>query len=67
MITNPEAKRLRDLADEAKYQYAIGAIDYDELVKVATAYIDLCNQRAVAIAKEYGMRPKKMHVKAFLR
>ena len=30
-------------------------------------YIDYCNERAVAIAKEYGMKPKKMSVKAWLR
>lgn len=62
-----QATELRTLAEQAKYQYAIGNIDYEEMVSVAQAYIDHCNERAVAIAKEYGMKPKLMSVKAWLR
>lgn len=62
-----EAQELRTAAEQAKYQYAIGAITYEDMVAVAQKYIDHCNERAVAIAKEFGMKPKKMSVKAFIR
>ena len=63
----PKAKELRDTAEQAKYQYAIGNISYEEMVSVAQKYIDYCNERAVVIAKQFGMKPKKMSVKAWLR
>lgn len=62
-----QAQELHAAAVQAKYEYAIGAITYEQMVAVAQKYIDHCNERAVAIAKEYGMKPKKMSVKAWLR
>lgn len=61
------AQKLRDNALQAKYQYALGVITYEQMVAAAQQYIDHCNERAVDIAKQYGMRPKKMSVKAWLR
>jgi len=44
-----------------------GIILYEEAVQICGEYIDYCNERAVDIAKKYGMKPKKMNVKAFMR
>jgi hypothetical protein len=58
---------LKQKAQEAKSLYAAGDISYEEMVAVAKQYIDACNEVAIRIAKEYGMKPKLMSVKAWLR
>ncbi len=64
---NPVAEKLLRDAENAKMKYMAGIITYPELVATAQLYIDHCNEVAIRIAKEHGMKPKKMSVKAWLR
>lgn len=64
---NPKAQQLKTKADQAKSLYLQGEISYDEVKASVTEYIDFCNERAVAIAKEYGMKPRKMSVNSYMR
>lgn len=64
---NPKAAELKAAADLAKQRHMLGQITYEECVAACKAYIDFANELAVDIAKRYGMRPKKMNVKAYMR
>jgi len=64
---NPKAQILKQRADEAKYLHANGEIGYDVARRACQEYIDFCNETAKRIAKEYGMKPKLMSVKAYMR
>jgi hypothetical protein len=64
---NPKAQELKTKADQTKALYLAGDATYEQTVEVVTEYINFCNERAVVIAKEFGMKPKKMSVKAYMR
>ena len=66
-MKNKKAQALREKADLAKMHMMAGIILYEEAVQICGEYIDYCNERAVDMAKKYGMKPKKMNVKAFMR
>lgn len=64
---NPKALELKTKADQTRALYMAGETTYEQAVEAVTEYINFCNERAVAIAKEFGMKPKKMSVKAYMR
>ena len=66
-MKNTKAQELRRKADDAKVLYAEGLITYEAMYTAAQAYIDECNAAAKRIAKEFGMKPKLMSAKAYLR
>lgn len=67
MYMHPKAQELLNKANEAKALFGAGDISYDELHTACKAYVDFANKRVKAIAKEHGMRPKLISVKAFMR
>lgn len=54
-------------AEEAKYYANIGAISIEEAKKRIKPYIDAVNEKAIEIAKNYNMKPKKISISHFMR
>lgn len=64
---NNETKALKDKAYIAKFELMHGEITYKEALEMVKPYIDAVNAKSKEIAKKYGMRPKLVNVKSFLR
>lgn len=64
---NPKAQELLNKANEAKALFGAGDITYDQLHATCKEYVDFANERVASIAKEHGMKPKFISVKAFMR
>ena len=60
-------QQLKQRADEAKYLYQQGEMEYDAMREVVQKYIDAGNEIAKRIAKEYNARPRLMNVRSYIR
>ena len=54
-------------AMRARSMYRMGAIGRDKALDMMSDYIREFNEKAVTIAKKYGVRPKKFSFAAFCR
>ena len=54
-------------ANQAQYLYQLGSITKEEALERVTPYVELHNEAATRIAKEYKMRPRTITAKSFLR
>ncbi len=66
-IMTIETKKFLNAAHAARRMHQIGAISYEEARATVKQYIDHANERARAIAKEFGVRYKPMSVTTFMR
>lgn len=64
---NIENKALKDKAYIAKFKLMHGEISYEEALEQVKPYIDAVNEKSKEIAKKYGMRPKLVNAKGYLR
>ena len=51
----------------ARSASAAGLVGYDEAMVTVKRYTDHANKKAVAIAKRFGMKPKMIDPKGFMR
>jgi hypothetical protein len=58
---------LKAKAEEAKYKYHNGIIDYEIMVAVCKRYIDEANKRGAEISKEHGMKHRKISLSGYMR
>lgn len=64
---NYEVKQLKEKAETAKMMLKYNQISLENAKQQAQPYIDYCNKKAVELAKEFGISPKKVNVSSFLR
>lgn len=64
---NNETKALKDKAYIAKFKLIHGEITYNEALEMVKPYIDAVNDKSKEIAKKYGMKPKLVNAKGYLR
>lgn len=64
---NIQAKQLQQRALEAKVEYMVGKISYNEMESICSEYIDFCNVFGKDLAKKHGVKFKRMSVKSFMR
>lgn len=62
-----ETKALKAEAERGRQLYRSSLIDQSEAKKMITPYLDAINEKAVEIAKKYGMKPKKVQFRSFVR
>lgn len=62
-----ETKVLKEKAEQGRQLYRSNLIDQSEAKKMITPYLDAVNKKAVEIAKKYGMKPRKVQFRSFVR
>lgn len=69
-MSNKMDKKTEELyyaARNAKIALTAGKIEYDAALVIVKRYTDHADIKAVAIAKRFGMKPRKIDPKGFLR
>lgn len=62
-----ETKILKEEAERGRQLYRLDLIERSEAKKMIIPYLDAVNEKSVEIAKKYGMRPKNVQFRSFVR
>jgi len=62
-----ETKVLKEEAERGRQLYRLNLIDQPKAKNMITPYLDAVNKKAIEIAKKYGMKPKKVQFRSFVR
>ena len=58
---------IKDIAEQGRILYNSGQISREEAKQMIMPYIEAFNNKAIEIAKKYGMKPKKISFGQFIR
>ncbi|MCY8420280.1 hypothetical protein [Bacillus inaquosorum] len=64
---NKEILDLKTVAEAARAAYKMGHLSREEATEKIKPYLTQVNEKAVAIAKKYNQRPRKVSLTSFLR
>lgn len=64
---SPEVKAAKERAEKARYMLKIGAIDLDEAKAACQPYIDMVNEGARRMSKQFGNPFRSVTTTGFLR
>ena len=62
-----ETKVLKAEAERGRQLYRSSLINQSEAKKMVNPYLEAVNEKAIEIAKKYGMKPKKVQFRSFVR
>ena len=62
-----KTKNLLEEAEQARARFRTGQIGHDEAYAIAQRYIDRVNEKGIEIAKRFGVRPRPVSVRSFMR
>lgn len=62
-----ETKALKEEAERGRQLYRSSIIDQSQAKKMINPYLEAVNEKSVEIAKKYGMKPKKVQFRSFVR
>lgn len=62
-----EVKELKQTAEEGRMLYRTGQVEIKEAKQMIMPYLKAVNEYSAKIAKEYGMKPRKVNFYAYCR
>lgn len=62
-----EVLKLKEIAEEARYKYTIGALSREEAKEDIQPYLDAVNKKAKELAKKYNQKYKEIKFNSFVR
>lgn len=62
-----ETKVLKEKAEQGRQLYRSGMIEQSEAKKMVAPYLDAVNKKSVELAKKFGMKPRKVQFRSYVR
>ena len=62
-----ETKALKEAAERGRQLYRLSLIEQSEAKKMVTPYLDAVNKKSVELAKKYGLKPRKVQFRSYVR
>lgn len=62
-----QTKILKDKAEKGRQLYRSGLIKQSEAKKMVAPYLDAVNKKSVELAKKFGLKPRKVQFRSYVR